>query len=339
MQPEVLVAALIVGALTIYLVLGGADYGGGIWDLLSGGSRAALQRETVAQAIGPVWEVNHVWLILVLVLLWTAFPAAFAAITTALHIPVFVLLLGIICRGMSFTLRAYKTQSAEVQRMWGYLFSIASVAAPFVLGVIIGAITEGRIVMANGQSLNGYLHPWFAPFPFLVGGFTVTLVAYLAATYLTLEAWDDGVREDFRKRALIAAVMVAGFALVVFIVSAFKASSFWNALVRWPRGWIEAALTCIAAIIAFWSLFRRRFVLARATAAIEATLILLGWAMAQYPYLVRPGLTVWNGAATGRVEKSLLLACAVGSLALIPSIAYLFWVFKREKWVIRDHPG
>lgn len=336
MQPEFLVAVLIVAALATYLVLGGADYGGGIWDLLSCGSGAALQKETVARAIAPVWEANHVWLILVIVLLWTGFPPAFAAITTALHIPLLVLLLGIVCRGMSFTFRTYQPQSAEAQRVWGLVFSIASVGTPFFLGVIVGAITVGRVVITGGQSVNGYLAPWLAPFPFVVGGFTVALAAYLASTFLTVEAWDDEVREDFRKRSLIAGVTVAGFALLTLLVSTFQVPFFEGALLRWPWGWIEAALTAIAAVIAFWSTFCRRFLLARIVVAVEASLFLLGWAMAQYPYLVRPGLNLENSAAPGIVERDLVLACVVGSFALIPSIFYLFWVFKRTEGLNPD---
>jgi cytochrome d ubiquinol oxidase subunit II len=328
MRLEILLGVVIVGSLTLYVLLGGADYGGGIWDMLSSGKRAQEQKDTIANAITPVWEVNHIWLILVIVLLWTGFPAAFAAITTALHIPLLALLLGIIFRGMSFTFRKYDTQSVSVQRMWGYTFSLASVFTPFVLGVVVGAITNGEVVMSGGTSANGFLATWLGPFPFVVGAFAVALFAYLAAVYLAVEAQDDELREDFRRRAIFAGIAVAVFALLTFIVSFNHAPAIKDALLDRPWSWVEQSATAIASITAFLSLLRRKFMLARAAAAVQASLILWGWALAQYPFLVRPGITMTNSAAPASVQQSLLIACAVGALVLFPSMRYLLSVFK-----------
>src|SRR5579872_2059367 len=132
-------------ALTAYVLFGGADYGGGVWDLLASGPRRAQQRALIAHAIGPIWEANHVWLILIVVLLFTCFPAAFAVLTTVLHIPLTLLLLGIVLRGSAFTFRAYDATHSAVQERWGMLFAIASVLAPILLGVIVGAIASDGV--------------------------------------------------------------------------------------------------------------------------------------------------------------------------------------------------
>lgn len=335
MSSENLLGATIIGALTFYVLLGGADYGGGIWDLFSTGPRAQQQRDTIARAITPVWEVNHVWLVLVIVLLWTGFPPAFAAITTALHIPVLLLLFGVVFRGVSFTFREYDTRNIKVRRMWGLGFSIASLITPFVLGVIVGAITQGGVIIEEGTSIQGFVRPWLSPFPLLVGGFAVALFAYLAATYLTIEASAPELKEDFRKRALVAGVGVAAFALLTFLVSMKEAPEVYSALLGRPWSPFEQGITAIAAITAFWGLFRRRFYFARFAVAAQTALILWGWALAQYPFVVRPRLTLSSSAAPAVVERSLLIACVVGALVLFPSIAYLYRVFK-EPAVIHE---
>src|SRR5260370_18258714 len=206
-------------ALIIYALLGGADYGGGVWDLFAFGKRAPAQRALIAQAIGPVWEANHVWLILVIVILFTASPPAFAAISTALHIPLTLLLVGIVLRGTTFTFRANDVKRDDVQRRWSLVFSIASIITPLLLGIVLGAIASGTIRVENGVVVSGFLKSWLAPFPFAVGFFALSLFAFLAAVYLTVEASYYELQEDFRLRALIAGFAVGILALIVFLLA------------------------------------------------------------------------------------------------------------------------
>lgn len=217
--PVLIIVGLLFASLILYAVLGGADYGGGVWDLLASGPRVHEQRRLIATAIGPVWEANHVWLIFVIVLLFTAFPPAFAALSTALHIPLTLMLLGIVLRGTSFTFRHYDRQDDTVQRRWGRLFAISSVFTPVMLGVCIGAIATGGIRVHDGVVTSGFLRPWLGLFPFAVGLFTLALFAFLAAVYLTVEADEEALREDFRKRALSAAGAVGALALMVYLLS------------------------------------------------------------------------------------------------------------------------
>lgn len=216
MPLETIIAAIMVAALIFYALLGGADYGGGVWDLFAAGKRAKRQRELIGDAIGPVWEANHVWLILVVVILFTAFPPAFAAISVALHIPLSLLLIGIVLRGTAFTFRTYDVQNDEVQRRWSLVFSIASIFTPVLLGITLGAIASGTIRIENGIVTTGFFNSWLAPFPFAVGFFALALFAFLAAVYLTAEAGDVDLQEDFRKRAILSGIVVGVLALVVF---------------------------------------------------------------------------------------------------------------------------
>ena len=272
MPTEHLLAGVMVVALLLYVVLGGADFGGGVWDLLASGPRRAEQRALIEKAIGPIWEANHVWLILVVVVLFGTFPAAFAAISVALHVPLVLFLLGVVLRGSAFTFRAYDARGDQVQRRWGLIFSLASVAAPVVLGTIVGAIASGRVRVSGGVVTSGFFAPWLAPFPLLVGLFALALFAFLAATYLAWEAPSPALADDFRLRGLAAGAVVGVLALATFAASAEGAPLVREGLTRRFWTWPGHALTGASALTALWALYRRRFSLARLAAAAQTAL-------------------------------------------------------------------
>ena len=331
MSLETIVAGVMIASLVLYALLGGADYGGGVWDLFAFGKRARQQRALIAEAISPVWEANHVWLILVIVILFTAFPDAFAVIATALHIPLTLLLIGIVLRGTAFTFRTYDVQRDDVQRRWSLVFSIASIITPVLLGITLGAIASGRIRVENGFVTTGFFDSWLAPFPFSVGFFALALFAFLAAVYLTLETRDRQLQEDFRKRALVAGVAVGILALTVFLLAETGAPTVRAGI---SRTWWALALhvfTAIFATGAFYALWTRQYRLARLCAAVQVTLILLGWAFAQFPHLVEPDVTIASAAAPRITLQLLLAALVLGAILLFPSYYYLFRIFKRTR--------
>ena len=330
MPLETIIAGVMVGALILYALLGGADYGGGVWDLFAVGPRADDQRKLIAKAISPVWEANHVWLILVIVILFTAFPPAFAAIATALHIPITLMLIGIVLRGTAFTFRTYDVQRDDVQRRWSLVFSIASIITPVLLGTTLGAIASGTIRLENGFVTSGFWNSWLAPFPLAVGFFALALFAFLAAVYLTLEAEEQALQEDFRRRALLSGVVVGLLALAVFILAGTGAPTVRAGI---SRTWWALGLhffTAIFATTAFFTLWTRRYKAARLCAAAQVTLILLGWALAQFPHLLEPDLTITSAAAPQITLQLLLAALAAGAVLLFPSYYYLIRVFKAE---------
>lgn len=328
---EHVTAWIMLAALIAYVLLGGADFGGGVWDLLSTGKRKAAQRELISRAIGPVWEANHVWLIAVVVLLFAGFPRAFSAIMTALHVPVTLMLIGVVLRGCAFTFRTYDAPGAA-ERRWSLVFSTSSVITPLLLGVTLGAIASGDLRWSDENVYtSGFFAPWLRPFPWSVGLFTLAIFAYLAAVYLCVEAEDPGVREDFRRRALGAAIAVgvaAGLTWLLAIDGAallnkHLADSWWT----WPLQ-IATGLCAIGAIAALW---RRFYATARALAVAQVTLIVLGFGMAIFPYLVVPQFTIENSAAPPAMHRLLIGAFAAGSIILLPSLWYLFRVFKGER--------
>jgi cytochrome d ubiquinol oxidase subunit II len=331
---EILLGLVIVAALVLYLVLGGADFGGGVWDLLAFGARRGAQRRAIEHAIGPIWEANHVWLILVVVVLFTAFPRGFAAITTALHVPLTLFLLGVVLRGSAFTFRATDLNHDRGQARWGLAFSLASIAAPWLLGATVGAIASGQIRVdpQTGVVGGGFMAPWLGPFPVAVGFFCLALCAFLAATYLTKESEDDPpLQEDFRVRALCAGLAVGVCALAAFLTAGSGASRIWQGLVHRPWTLPFHGATAAAAVGALWALWARKFHPARVLAGAQTALILIGRATAQYPYLVVPDLTIWNVAAPARTRSLLLGVLAAGIPVLVPSLWLLFRVFKAER--------
>ena len=329
--PAELVAGCALLALTAYVLLGGADFGGGIWDLLASGPRKKQQRALIAEAIGPIWEANHVWLILVVVLLFTGFPAAFARLGITLHIPLSLMLIGIVLRGSAFTFRSHygpghgeeSGEAARTREHWGRVFAIASLGTPVLLGLCVGALAAGALPVPGRAGFAAtFVTPWLTPFGLSVGGLTLMLFAFLAAVYLTVEAKDSALREDFRRRALAAAATLGLALLGVPLMGRGLTTARWAPALH--------AVTAVAALTAIWALWRRHYRLARVAAAGQVALILWGWALAQYPYLIPPDLTI-RAAAAPRITLVLVLwALLAGGLVLFPSLVYLLRVFKRE---------
>jgi cytochrome d ubiquinol oxidase subunit II len=330
MELEFLIALVTLVSLILYALLGGADFGGGLWDLLASGPRAARQREKISDAIAPIWEANHVWLILVIVLLFTAWPKAFAVMMTALHIPLTAMLVGIVLRGAAFVFRKYDSRRDSVQRRWSRLFGISSVFTPFVQGITLGALTTGKIRLENGLLTTGFFAGWFSPFAIGCGFFALGLFAFLAATYLTVDSrGSPDLQEDFRLRALFSGGILLPLAFAVFVTSKKGAPEMYAALTSW---WAPLLLTwtSLSAILAFVALWIRKFTLARIAAIAQVTSILTGWCVAQYPYLIYPDLTITNSSAPQVTLRLLIIALGIGALVLLPSLYYLFHVFKRQ---------
>jgi cytochrome bd ubiquinol oxidase subunit II len=327
-----LLAGSLVVALNAYVLLGGADFGGGVWDLLARGPRKEAQRQLIAQAIGPVWEANHVWLILAIVLLFTCFPAAFARIVVPLNLPLTGVLVGIVLRGSAFAFRGYGGDRDAVQRRWGRVFAAASLVTPFLLGTALGAVAAGAVsVAASGPAQSfatQYVWPWLAPFPLSVGVVTLACFAFLAATYLTLEAPEGALREDFRRRAIGSGIGVAAAALVALVTAGPSAPLMRHGLVRSPWAVPFQLMTGVVAVAALAGLVRRRYALARVAAMLLVSLVLWGWAWSQYPYVVPPDLDIASAAAPVATLQLVIAALVLGALVLVPSLFYLFRVFK-----------
>jgi cytochrome bd ubiquinol oxidase subunit II len=331
----ILIAGIVMVALNAYVLLAGADFGGGVWDFFARGDRRQAQRDLISHALAPIWEANHVWLILVIVLLFTCFPAAFSTIAIMLHIPLTLMLLGIVLRGSAFIFRSYGSEQDAAQQRWGRVFAIASIVTPVLLGMCVGAVATGAIdataLSQSGSFANTFVRPWLTLFGAGVGLLALALFSFLAAVYLTVESEGTELQEDFRTRALWAAAAVFVIAFGVLALSWTEAPMVREMLVAGPWALPLHIVTGIAAITAIGALWTRHFRLARVAAAAQVTFILWGWAAAQYPYVLPPSLTIEAAAAPNRTLVLILWALAAGACILLPSLYYLFRVFKMQR--------
>lgn len=320
-------AILLVGVI-LYAITGGADFGGGIWDLLASGKRAKEQRLEIARAIGPIWEANHVWLIFVIVLTFTVFPPVFSAVSSALYIPLSIILVGITLRGGAFVFRAYASDLTAARVGWGRVFAVASTITPVVLGMCAGAVASGDIRVEDGEVTSSLVTPWLGPFPIVIGLLALVTCAYLAAVYLCVETTGE-LQEDFRRRALAIGAVFTLLSLIAFPLTRSEAPVIWNGM--WEREIVTIVpLAIIAAVLSGLAVLTRRFQLARAMAVAWVALILVGWSLAQYPYLIVPDLTVDNAAASDAMMTVALWTYAIGAVFLIPALYLLFRLFKGE---------
>ncbi len=326
MNPELLPFVVMGAGLVAYALTGGADFGAGVWDLLARGPRRDAQRAAIERAIAPIWEANHVWLIFVIVVMFTAYPRAFAAIGIALHLPIVLALIGIVLRGAAFTFRAYGMDAAGSRETWRRVFAWSSVLTPVFLGLTLAGVSSGDIRLELGPAgtrvTSGFVAGWTTPFAALVGAFALVLFAMLAAVYLAAES-DGEVREDFRRRALGTELLAGGRAGLVSWRAWFVAPEVFAHLSP-PVG----ASTAAVAVAAIAFLFLRRFRLARIAAALQVALVVVGWGIAMDGHLVRPDLPVSRAGLRPEVLESLGPVLAAGSILLLPSLWFLFRVFK-----------
>jgi cytochrome bd ubiquinol oxidase subunit II len=337
MLPELAAGLLLVG-LTAYVVLGGADFGAGFWDLTAGGAeRGAPMRAMIKRGMSPVWEANHVWLIFVLVVLWSAFPEAFGSITSTLSIPLFAAALGIVLRGGAFALKGEAATIGEARAL-GATFALSSVVTPFFLGVAAGAIAAGEVPVGNAA--GDEWGSWTGALPILVGVLAVATGAHLAAVFLGADALRAGRPElvrAFRTRALGSGLVSGALALAGLAVVNSDAPDLYDGLVS-GAGLACVILSAVAGLVTLVLEWRERFELARYTAAAAVAAIVAGWALAQEPYLLPPGLTVEEAAASDAALTALLIAAAVGMALLVPALVWLFRLALSGRLAYEEEP-
>jgi cytochrome bd ubiquinol oxidase subunit II len=318
--------------LTLYVLLGGADFGGGVWDLLASGSRAEDQRRLIAAAIGPVWEANHVWLIFVLTGLLSAFPSVFADLSIALYLPFSLALIGIVLRGSAFAFRSHGEAESAWQRSWTRVFGVASLVTPFVLGAAAASIAGGRIRVVDGDVRANLVGSWTGLLSLFAGLFAVAICAYLAATYLTVEAVQRDERElerDFRRRALVTGVVAGALAAIGLVLVRAEAPVLWEGML--DAGLAFAAVSALGGIVSLAAVWRRRYRVARAGAVVAVASVLFGWGISQWPYLIVPDVTVADAAAPEATLRVVAIGFAIGGALLAPSLYLLFRIFKLER--------
>jgi cytochrome d ubiquinol oxidase subunit II len=315
----------------LYTLLGGADFGAGIVETFAG----KREEVTISRAMAPVWEANHVWLILAVVILFTGFPLVYAYLSWVLHIPLMMVLLGIIMRGTAFTFRHYDIHQGRTHKYYSFLFRVSSFITPIFLGMILGAMILGRISFDRSESFYSlFIAPWFNWFCFIMGVFTACLFSYLASVFLVGETKIERERMKyvkFSKRSMILTIILG---LLVFIVAEIQGHSL-------TRTFLQSAASIVMMIIAiflcpiiwhFLNKEKNKTVYLRIGAGIQVSAMVIGWFYIQFPVLIEvkngSELTFYNTQASAATLEQLLIALIIGLLLVIPGFVYLFRVFK-----------
>src|SRR6202012_1015574 len=280
---------------SFYAIFGGADFGGGFWDLIAGDAKKGWEpRMAIQRSLTPVWEANHVWLIFILVVLWTAFPTAFSAIFTTLYVPLILAVLGIVLRGSGFAFRK-SVESLEARRAPGATFALSSIATPFFMGCVVGAIAAGNVPAHGGGDA---FSTWLGPLPLFIGAMFVATGAYLAAVFLvgdSRRAEDREMEVYFEKRALAAGAVAGIFAVVGLIALHSEGHYVYDRLVHEGLPLVIVSAVCGVGLLAV--LLSGGRVLLRPLAAGAVIAVVWGWFVAQFPYLLPTTLKISAGAA------------------------------------------
>lgn len=335
MAPELILLTVIMIALTLYAVFGGADFGAGIWEFKTAlhATETEKEQKLIYGAIGPVWEANHVWLIFVLVTMFGAFPSAFAGLCRALWFPLLLALMGIVFRGVGFAFHSYAVGAIRQQAAWGAVFAIASTATPFFLGASIGAVASGRLsVTAQGEFTGDYFSDWTCPLSLFSAFFAVAICAYLAAVYLTRDARRSGdatLITLWRRRALANGVWLGVLAAAGLILIAIDSPELWRTFRL--RAWPLVGASLLAGLFSLWALWTRHFTAAVIGAPLAVASLVWGWGVAQFPAIVPPAITVETAKSPDGVLWTMIGAIAAGSILVIPSLGYLLYLFKGKR--------
>jgi cytochrome bd ubiquinol oxidase subunit II len=319
---EVACAGVLFVGLVAYAIFGGADFGAGFWMAFAFGPRRLEVREALFKAMGPVWETNHVWLILILVVLWTTFPTAFSAIFTDLYLPLTIALLGIVLRGAAFAFRHYGDKAGAVLPATGGVFAAASMVTPFAMGVAVGAVAGGHV--STGHP-TGLFEAWLRPFPLVCGLISVAICAFLPPFYMLIRPIGE-LRADFRRLAFVASLALGALTALCVPVAFWDAPDFADGLTS------PFSLLCIMAAVGLGvlSLVILRLGLDRLAPLVAAgtvVAVLAGWAAALHPYLILPDLKIADAAAGDATLRAFLIVFPLGALILVPSLLWLFRLF------------
>lgn len=330
-----LVAVLLFVGVIAYALFGGADFGCGFWDLTAGdANRGAHLRHQIDKSIGPVWEANHVWLIYILVFLWTAFPQPFAAIMNTLFVPWLLVGLGIVLRGGAFAFRKFSSSFREA-RLHGAVFATSSVVTPFFLGMIAGAIASGRVPV---DSTGDIVSSWTGPVSWIGGILAVLTTTFLAGTFLAADARRSGNENlaiEMGRRSLIAGGITGAAALGAAVIIELDAPTLASGL--HGRGLPLILISAIAGSVSMWRLWSHDFARARIGAIIAVAAIVVGWGVGQYDWILVDQVTIDGGIGARSTQVGLVIVFLMAAVTAVPALVWLYVLVNSERWA-QDEP-
>ena len=330
-----LIVIFLVASVLFYVLFGGADFGAGILELVSGKKFANAQTTLINKVIGPVWEANHVWLILIIVILYMGFPGISYIISVHLHLPLLAVLAGVVVRGCSFTFRYYDAIKDGSQKLYSLLFSLSSLWTSLWLGITVASLGRGVLDRSQTDFWSLYIAPWFGLFPLAVGFFCASIFVFLASCYLVGETQKAELREFLVKRAIISNIVMILMGMLVFWSAYTENHRFFELFFSHKISLILFFIASLSLIPLWWSFLKRHFIFIRIFAAGLILCVMGGWFSVNYPHIVvlkDETIDFATAAAPIATLNQLLIALCIGICVILPSIIYLFWLFgKKEK--------
>jgi len=326
------VIVILVISFVLYTLLGGADFGAGIVETFTG----SKGEKAVSKAIAPVWEANHVWLILAIVIIFTGFPMVYSTISLYLHIPLFFVLMGIVLRGSCFIFRFYDVDDKTFHKYFSYLFHISSFMTPVFLGIVFGAMLLGKINLnSSGGFYERFMMPWFNLFCLAVGLFIASLFAYVAATFLVGESANTDERKKYIHLSKIFLSITFMLGIFVFVTAENESHHLFHGFFKSVLSITAFSIVVLLIPVIFYLFDHPNIIFLRATVGMQVTMVILGWFAIHYPVLVYEknghNLTFINTAAPDATLYQLLIALLVGLLLITPAFFFLFRVFKKTE--------
>jgi cytochrome d ubiquinol oxidase subunit II len=322
-------------SILLYFLLGGADFGAGIIELFTSEKNRDFTRKTAYNAIGPIWEANHMWLIIAIVILFVGFPQIYTTMSVYLHIPLAVMLIGIIARGTAFVFRYYDAVQDNMQRVYNRIFVYSSFITPLFLGIIAGSVISGKIDTNANNFVDAYVYGWLNWFSVAVGLFTVALCGFLAAIYLIGETNNQNDKNRFIKKAKYMNVAAVVFGAMVFIASLKENVPLIEWVFKNKIGFIAVILASLSLVLLWYLLNQGKTKILRILAGFQVSMILLAISYAHFPNFIRlkngSSISLFNTIAPEKTVYSLGLALLLGSIFILPFLGYLFFKFQKKE--------
>jgi cytochrome d ubiquinol oxidase subunit II len=327
-------------AILLYILLGGADFGAGIIELFTSKANRPKTRKTMYNAIGPIWEANHMWLIIAIVILFVGFPKIYTTISVYLHIPLVCMLLGIIARGTAFVFRNYDAVKDEMQRVYSPIFVYSSLITPFFLGIIAASSVSGRIDLQAADFLSAYIYSWLNWFSIAVGIFTVSICGFLATIFIIGQTDNELDRKHFVKKAYRTIFIVMACGALVFIASIVDNIPLLTWIFGdWP-GVTAISAASLSLVILFWALNRDKPILIRLLAGFQVTMILFAATYSHFPDIVLlengQNLSLLTHQGQAKTIDTLGYALLIGSIFILPALFYLIYIFQQKQVISND---
>ena len=325
-------------SLFLYVLLAGADFGAGIIELFSSRNQQEKTKKTVYRVMGPIWEANHIWIIILIVILWVAFPVYYQIFVVYLHIPITLMLLGITMRGLAFIFRHYDAVKGKSQVWYNGMFKIASVVTPFFLGMIFGGLVGGNIQLfeegTNQSFADIYIKGWLNPFSILVGLFYVALCGFIAANFLIGEADENNELENYRKKASVATIVLVFFGFLILGYGYWKEVAFIQDFIHNPISIIAISLSALFLIPLWMMIKRKQKTWTRVLAGFQVFFVIAAAMTVHFPHIIITStkeFSILEGVAPDSVITSLGVALLIGGAIILPGLFHLMRSFQLIK--------